>query len=80
MMIKIFTRDSDGKVSLTPEELKDLLDEAYWEGYKANCKTVTYTIPNWTPYVWNGSSITLTTNASGTESTDTVFIGNTANE
>lgn len=80
MMIKIFTRDSDGKVSLTPKELKDLLDEAYWEGYKANCKTVTYTTPDWTPYVWNGSSITLTTNASGTESTETVFVGNTANE
>lgn len=75
MMIKIFTQGNDGKIALTPEELRSLLDEAYWEGYKANCKTVTYTTPNWTPYVWNGSSITLTTNANGTESTETVFVG-----
>ena len=73
MMIKIFTKNDDGKIVLTPEELKSLLDEAYWEGYRANNKTVTYTTPNWHPYVWDGSAITLNTD---TVSKDTVFVGN----
>ena len=83
MMIKVFTRDSNGKISLTPEELKSLLDEAYWEGYRANNKTITYTTPSWQPYVWTGSSITL--NSCGEATTDTVrvtadgvFVGNEA--
>ena len=73
MMIKIFTKNDDGKIALTPEELKSLLDEAYWEGYRANNTIVTYTSPNWQPYVWNGSTITLN---SDTVSKDTVFVGN----
>lgn len=63
MMIKIFTTEN-GKVALTPEELRSLLDEAYWEGYKAHISTITYTTPNWQPYVWKGDTITLN-NASG---------------
>ena len=73
MMIKIFTKNNDGKITLTPEELKSLLDEAYWEGCRASNQTITYTTPNWQPYVWDGSAITLSTD---TVSKDTVFIGN----
>ena len=75
MMIKIFTKGDDGKITMTPEELKSLLDEAYWEGYRANNQTITYTTPNWQPYVWNGSTITLST-----EANSTVFVGNTERE
>ena len=52
MMIKVFTTDKNGKVVLSPKELKELLDEAYWEGYRANNKTWTYTTPTWTPYYY----------------------------
>ena len=75
MMIKFFTKNNDGKIALTPEELKSLLDEAYWEGYRSNNTTVTYTTPNWQPHVWNGSTITLSAEANGM-----VFVGNTDGE
>jgi len=52
MLIKVFTTDRNGKIEFTPKELKELLDEAYWEGYKANNKNWTYTTPNWTPYYY----------------------------
>lgn len=65
-MIKVFTTNKDGKIELTKEELKDLLDEAYWDGFKANSTTYTYTTPNWTPYTWTvttvGDAITLNSN------------------
>ena len=35
-MIKVFTTNKDGKIELTKDELKALLDEAYWDGYRAN--------------------------------------------
>lgn len=51
-MIKVFTTNKNNKIELTKEELKELLDEAYWEGYKANSHSWTYTTPtpSWTPY------------------------------
>ena len=55
-MIKVFTTNKNGKIELTKEELKALLDEAYWDGYKANCTTYTYTTPSWTPYSWTASN------------------------
>ena len=45
MMIKVFTTDKKDQITLTTKELKELLDEAYWEGYRANNKTYTYTTP-----------------------------------
>lgn len=33
MMIKIFTTDKDGKIAFTVDELKQLLYEAFQEGY-----------------------------------------------
>lgn len=48
MLIKVFTKNSNGKVELTIDELKNLLDEAYWEGYKSNTSLSlwTYNSPN----------------------------------
>lgn len=64
-MIKVFTTNKDGKVELTTKELKEILDEAYWEGYKANNLSWTYNTPNWKPYVCttNGTNTTITLNA-----------------
>jgi len=52
-MIKVFTTNKDGKIELTKDELKKLLDEAYWEGYRANSTVYTYQTPNWSPYQWS---------------------------
>ena len=54
-MIKVFTTNKDGKIELTKDELKALLDEAYWDGYRNNRVYVynTPTVPNWTPYKWD---------------------------
>ena len=46
-MIKVFTTNKNGKIELTKDELKKLLDEAYWDGYAANNRYV-YTTPYWT--------------------------------
>lgn len=66
-MIKIFTTNKNNKIELTKEELKELLDQAYWEGYRANSNSWTYTSPSITsPYIWttnNGSSYVLTYNS-----------------
>lgn len=66
-MIKVFTTNKDGKIELTKDELKGLLDEAYREGYRANCSTYTYCTPNYTPYCWttttSGMSLTLNSTA-----------------
>lgn len=82
-MIKIFTTNKNNKIELTKEELKSLLDEAYWEGYRANSSSWTYTTPGWGPYICtnttSGSSITLTSNnqisndkTSGTSTSTTI--------
>ena len=51
-MIKVFTTNKDGKIELTKDELKKLLDEAYWEGYKSNSSLYVYNTPSWlsSPY------------------------------
>lgn len=58
MMIKVFTADKHGLISLSEKELKELLDEAYWEGYRAHSGTWVYSSPTWHPY-------TLCSNANG---------------
>ena len=35
-MIKVFTLNKNGKIELTKEELEQLLNESYWEGYRNN--------------------------------------------
>lgn len=52
-MIKVFTANKNGKIELTSDELKKLLDEAYWEGYHSNSSTYVYRSPTWTPYYWS---------------------------
>lgn len=55
-MIKIFTTDKDGKITLTKQELQDLVNEAYWEGYNKGSSCTTITTP-WTPYTWTSNTL-----------------------
>lgn len=67
-MVHVFTTNKNGKIELTKDEIKKLLDEAYWDGYRANSGTYTYTTPSWrTPYTWSINGATLNC------STDTGF-------
>lgn len=66
MMIKVFTKNKNNKIELTTDELKKLLDEAYWEGYRSNISSWTYSSPNLVntpPYTItsNGSQATIAT-------------------
>lgn len=69
-MIKVFTANKNGKIELTKDELKALLDEAYWDGYKANNHVFIYNTPNWNwtppynPYYITCSGTDVTINAS----------------
>lgn len=58
MMIKVFTTNKDGKIELTKDELKALLDEAYWDGYRANGKCYVYNSPLISPYQWSVTTAT----------------------
>ena len=68
-MIKIFTLNKNGKIELTEKELKQLLDSVYWEGYRDNNKSWTYTTPLTYPYYTNTTtnSITLESTTKGNE-------------
>lgn len=80
-MIKVFTTNKNGKIELTKDELKSLLDEAYWEGYKSNSNIYTYHSPTWSPY---SCSVTTASNSTAldfnsiqtgaTNATDTIEI------
>lgn len=59
MLIKVFTKNKNDKIELSEKELKELLDEAYWDGYKANNHTTwTWQTPsiNWSPYYTTSTS------------------------
>lgn len=74
-MIKVFTTNKNNKIELTKEELQKILDEAYWDGYRAgNGTSWTYTSPNWVPYRW-----TTTTSSTGNEYTITASSSSTSN-
>ena len=60
----IFLNESDGKVTLTKEELKDLIDKAYYAG-KAENGTITTPYNPTQPY-WIEKSIPTTTSPSKT--------------
>lgn len=70
-MIKIFTLNKNGKIELTEKELKQLLDNVYWEGYRNNNnKSWTYTTPSTYPYystITTADSITLGSTTKGNE-------------
>lgn len=83
MKIKVFTTDKNGKICLSKDELQEIINEAYWEGYNNGAKngnTWTISTTPWvtTPYyTWstttNGSaSITI-----GTDNMATSTIINT---
>lgn len=64
MYLKILTINLKGKIELTKEELKELLDEAYWEGTKSHITSWTYTSPTVTPYYYTTSTTgTITLNS-----------------
>lgn len=69
-MIKIFTLNKNKKIELTEKELKQLLDQVYWEGYRDNNKSSwTYTTPLTYPYITTttADSITLGSTIKGNE-------------
>lgn len=69
-MIKIFTTDKDGKITLTKQELQNLVNEAYWEGYNKGSSCTTITTPSWPLYTWKDDTLRTTlTNTSSTEGT-----------
>lgn len=79
-MIKVFTTNKNGKIELTKDELKKLLDEAYWDGYRANSNMYVYNSPSvWSPYRWDitCSNATLRSSdiTSGTVTTDSINVG-----
>lgn len=52
MMIKVFTTNKDGKITFTVDELKQLLYEAFQEGYHSKGISYISTIPDWnSPYI-----------------------------
>ena len=44
MIVKVFQTNKNGKIEFTKEELETLLNEVYWDGYRAN-STWTWTTP-----------------------------------
>ena len=65
-MIKVFTLNENNKIELTKEELEQLLNESFWEGY--NKKNIyVYNSPFMsTPYITTATnSITTATNSNG---------------
>lgn len=64
MKIKIFTADQQGNIIISKKELEELLNEAYWEGYKDSKPSTTTTTPY---YTWstcgNGATITTLTSS-----------------
>ncbi len=72
MKIKVFTTDKNGKICLSKDELQEIINEAYWEGYHNGVKSEkTWTVSTpWvtTPYYcWStttdgSASITIGTN------------------
>lgn len=58
-MIKVFTLNKNGKIELTEKQLKKLLDDVYWEGYRDN-KHYTWSSPMTYPYYYYSSEISTT--------------------
>ncbi len=60
-MIKVFTLNKNKKIELTKQELEQLLNESYWEGYNSKKITYwTYTSPSSYPLFNNPCKITCT--------------------
>lgn len=57
MIIRVFTLNNNGKIEITEEELRKLLDDSYWEGYYDSGKSWTYTSPNINPFIISTTNI-----------------------
>ena len=73
-MIKVFTDNVNGKILLSKEELQDLLNEAYWDGFSNGNKSVTYTYttPLQPYYTWSNSSDSTTYTLASTEQVNNI--------
>ena len=60
MIVKVFQTNKNGKIEFTKEELETLLNEVYWDGYRAN-STWTWTTPLSYPIYTTTNSKTNTT-------------------
>ena len=59
MIVKIFQKNKNGKIEFTKEELETLLNEVYWDGYRAN-STWTWTTPSYPIYATTNSKTNTT--------------------
>ena len=70
-MIKVFTLNKNNKIEFTERQLRDLIKEAYDEGYAAGSnRTVTINYPSTTPHWWYSTTST-TGNSNATITCDT---------
>lgn len=76
-MVKVFTTNKNGKIELTEKELKTLLDEVYWEGYRDNSHSWTYSTPKSYPY-WYSTTSTPVTNLTSKDITVSTSADNIA--
>ena len=82
MKIKVFTTDKNGKICLSKDELQEIINEAYWEGYYNGAKSEkTWTIStpwittpyyNWSTTTNGSSSITIGTDIQTTSDSITI--------
>ena len=77
-MIEVFTLNKNGKIELTKEELKSLLDRAYWEGRDQKDHVYCYRSPYWTPYDWSITThdVNLSNIANTTDTNKVTLISN----
>lgn len=77
-MIKVFTLNKNNKIELTEKQLKKLLDDVYWEGYRDN-KHYTWSSPITYPYYCSTSIDSTSTNpytiSCNNSTTGTITIG-----
>ena len=59
MIVKVFQKNKNGKIEFTKEELETLLNEVYWDGYRAN-STWTWTTPYYPIYTTTNSKTNTT--------------------
>ena len=61
-MIKVFTLNKNGKIEITKEELEQLLNESYYDGFSKNLYgSWTYTSPSISNYPLKYGNITVST-------------------
>lgn len=85
-MVKVFTLNKNGKIEISEKDLKKLLDDVYWEGYRDNSNTWTYTTPKTYPYWYSTTTPYVTTTCTsgtatinGADSSYTVSASNVKN-